>query len=145
LSSAAGGLAAALGGAALLGIPTYLSKEVGFFGPESNWARLAAFEGFVVGLFPGIIIGLVIGLLRPHPLIGAFIGVGVGFLIMFVFLAMGLSPDLDQEIFSMLLVSIPICAVIALIIALVNRPPRISLPDEPLDRDTGRVFTNLTD
>jgi hypothetical protein len=43
----------AFSGAALLGIPTYLSKEIRFFGPERNMALLAASISFVVGIIAG--------------------------------------------------------------------------------------------
>jgi hypothetical protein len=37
----------------LLGITTYLSKEIRFFGPERNMALLAASSSFVVGIIVG--------------------------------------------------------------------------------------------
>jgi len=135
-----GGAAGALSGAALLGIPPYLSKETGFLGPERNLALLAASVGFLVGMIPGTVIGLVVGLLKPRLLIGAIIGVGVGFFISPVLLAMGADPQLDTGLFSFALAGIPIGGVIGLLVAAINRRPSPTPPKKPLDRSTGRVF-----
>jgi hypothetical protein len=119
----AGGAAGALSGAALLGVPTYLSREVGFFGPERNLAWLAASLGFLYGIIPGTLIGLVVGLLKAHPFLGGIIGVGVGFLIVLVLLMLGLRPDIDDVVFSWTVWCIPICGVIGLITAPVSYRP----------------------
>jgi hypothetical protein len=145
LSSIAGGAAGALSGAALLGIPTYLSKATGFFGPERNMAPLVAFIGFVVGIIPGTLIGFVVGLLRTPLLIGTIIGVGVGFLISLVLLATGADPRLDSELFSFALAGIPISGVIGLFVAAINRRPSPRPPNDSLDRSAGRVFPDLAD
>ena len=145
LSSVAGGAAGAVSGAALLGIPTYLSKEIGFFGPERNLALLAASVGFAVGIIPGTVIGFVVGLLRTPLLVGAIIGVGVGFLISPILLAMGADPHLDTELFSFAVAGIPIGGVIGLFVAAINRRPSPTPPNNSLDRSAGRVFPNLTD
>jgi hypothetical protein len=145
LSSIAGGAAGGLGGAGLLGLPTYFSNAIGFFGPERNLAPLAASFGFVLGIIPGTVIGFIVGLLRPHVLIGAIIGVAVGFLIVPGLLLAGADPYLDRELYVWASACIPIGGVIGLFVAVINRR-RVAAPDEtPLDRSTGRVFGSLTD
>jgi hypothetical protein len=144
LSSLAGAAAGGLSGAAFLGIPVYFSNASGFFGPERNWAWLAAIVGLVIGVVPGIVIGFALGLLRLHPFGGAIIGIFVGFLVLVAFLAWGLDPWLDTELFSIVSASIPICGVIGLVIALVNYPRRTE-SDKPLERNEGRIFGDLTE
>lgn len=143
LSSVAGILLGGLTGAALFGVPTYLSTESGFLGPDSDWAWFAASVGFVVGVLPGAVIGSVTALLRPHPFVGALIGTGVGFLVLVVLSARGLDPD--AEIFLINMTWIPICGAIGFALALVNRQRAPAQPNKPSDRSANRVFGNLLD
>jgi hypothetical protein len=145
LSSIVGGAAGAFSGAALLSIPTYLSKEIGFFGPDRDLAPLVASIGFVVGIIPGTVIGFVVGLLRTRLLDGAIVGMVVGFLILPILIAMGADPHLDRELFSFAVCAIPIGGVIGLFVAAINRRRPATPPNNSTDRSSGRVFPNLTD
>jgi len=144
LSSIAGAAAGALSGAALLGIPTYLSNETGFFGPERKLAPLAAAIGFALGLIPGTVIGFVVGVFRTQVVIGVLIGMSVGFIILIILFAEGMDPNLDQDVFLFGLASMPIGGFIGLLVALINRRPLPAPPSEPLTRSEGRVFPSLT-
>src|ERR1700730_16311647 len=108
LSSVAGAAAAALSAAALAGISTYFSNEVGFFGPVRNWALVAAFEGFAYGIVPGAAIGFIVGTLRTRPLIGGIIGLGVWLFILLALLTVGMRPDTDDQFLLLSLAYIPI-------------------------------------
>ena len=64
-----GAVCGSISGAALLGIPTYLSTETGFLGPESNWAPVAAIAGGVLGIVPGALIGFLVAKYQTNKVI----------------------------------------------------------------------------
>lgn len=145
LSIIVGGLGGALVGAALLGVPTYLSNETGFLGPERKFAPIAAVMGLVLGVGPGIGIGIFATLLKPSKLLGAITGAGVGQLALFALVAIGLDPFQDPEIFSIGLIFVPAGALVGLIVAIVaNRldPQRERKIDSavPSPIRSGRIF-----
>lgn len=150
LSSIGGGALGALGGALLLGVPTYFSNASGFFGPERDFAPMAALIGAGCGLLPGIVIGFFIGLFRTKIWVGTVVGAGVGFLLLF--LGFGLlvfisdsDPILDLEVAMLSVVCVPIAALIGLLVALVNSYSLPATQDESLDRNTDRAFTDANE
>ena len=88
----------ALGGAALLGLPTYFSKECGFVGCDGEWAPYLAFWGAIFGLVPGACTGLLVSSLKLRALIGLFAGGAFGSALFFIFFAThGRDVTLNQE------------------------------------------------
>lgn len=145
LSSILGAAAGALSGAALLGIPTYLSNETGFFGPERKLAPLAAAMGFALGIIPGTVIGFVVGFFRMQVVIGVLVGLSVGFICLLILFGMGMDPNLDQGVFLFGLACMPIGGFIGLLVAQINRRPLPAPPSEPLNRSEGHIFPSLTE
>ena len=115
-----GAVCGAISGAALLAIPTYLSTETGFLGPESAWWPVAAIAGCVWGLVPGGLIGFLVAKFQTTRLISSIIGAAVGTSVLVVLFITGLDPFLDSEILYYGLAGIPIGAVIGLIISTTN-------------------------
>ena len=116
-----GAVCGSISGAALLGIPTYLSTETGFLGPESNWAPVAAIAGSVIGIVPGALIGFLVAKYQTNKVISLIAGAAVGVGILVALLVWAGDPFIDWEIFEAALWSIPICAVIGLIISTTNK------------------------
>jgi hypothetical protein len=112
-----GALCGALSGAALLGIPTYLSTETGFLGPVSDWAPLGALAGCIWGIVPGALIGFLVAKFQTTKLISSIVGAAVGISILVGLFITGLNPFMDEEIFYTGLACIPIGAVIGLIVS----------------------------
>lgn len=115
-----GAVCAAISGAALLGIPTYLSTESSFLGPESNWALVGAIAGGVLGIVPGALIGFLVAKYQLNKLISLIAGAAVGIIILVWLFINGLDPFIDDELFYTGLAAIPICALIGLIIEITN-------------------------
>jgi hypothetical protein len=115
-----GAACGAISGAALLGIPTYLSTESGFLGPESNWAPVAAIAGGVLGIVPGALIGFLVAKYQTNKVISLIAGAAVGISILVGLFVWAGDPFIDWEIFEAALWSIPICSVIGLIISTTN-------------------------
>ena len=115
-----GALCGAISGAALIGIPTYLSTETGFLGPVSNWWRLGALAGCIWGVVPGALIGFLVAKFQANKLISSIIGAGVGTSVLVGLFINGLDPFLDDEIFYTGLAGIPVGALIGLIISTTN-------------------------
>ena len=120
LRSLLGAACGSVSGAALLAIPTYLSTETGFLGPESAWWPLAAIVGCIWGIVPGALIGFLVAKFQTNKLISAIVGSAVGISILVVLFASGLDPFLDWEILYTGLASIPVAAVIGLIVSTTN-------------------------
>jgi hypothetical protein len=115
-----GAACGAISGAAVLGIPTYLSTETGFLGPESAWWPVAAIAGSVWGAVPGALIGFLVAKFQTTRLISLIIGAALGMSVLVVLFVTGLDPFIDSEILYTGLAAIPIGAVIALIISTTN-------------------------
>ena len=115
-----GAMCGLVSGAALLAIPTYLSTETGFLGPVSAWWPLAAIEGCVWGFVPGALIGFLVAKFQTSKLISLIVGAAVGISILVVLFITGLDPFIDWEILYTGLASIPIGAVIGLIVSTTN-------------------------
>lgn len=119
-----GGVLGAVGGALLLGIPTYLDTRSGFLGEYSDWAILAAVMGLVLGGISGVSIGLLVGLTNAGKGGGAAIGAGVGLAILVILFALGLDPGLDREVAVMGMSSIPAGGIVGLLVSVVVKPGR---------------------
>jgi hypothetical protein len=145
MSVIVGGLAAALAGALLLAVPTYLSNEIGFLGRVSDFAALAALMGMVIGVGPGIVIGLLVAILKPGKLMGLVAGACVGQAFLFVLPILGLDPFGDLEFFSQSMICVPTGAVVGLAAGMVNgrldpqrEPKQVTVA--PSTNRTGRIF-----
>lgn len=121
LRSALGAAFGAISGAALLGVPTYLSTETGFLGPTSAWAPLAAIVGCIWGLVPGALIGFFAAKFQTSKLAGTIVGASVGLCLLVGLLVDGLDPFLDREIFNTAIGGIPIGGAIGLILSATNK------------------------
>jgi hypothetical protein len=115
-----GAMCGVVSGAALLAIPTYLSTETGFLGPESAWWPLAALVGCIWGFVPGALIGFLVAKFQTTRLISLIVGAAVGTGVLIGLFITGLDPFIDSEILYTGLASIPIGAVIGLIISTTN-------------------------
>jgi len=115
-----GAVCGSISGAALFGIPTYLSTETGFLGPESDWWLLAAIVGCFWGIVPGALIGFLVAKFQTTRLISLIIGAGLGAGVMVGLFITGFDPFIDSKILYTGLAAIPIGAVIALIISTTN-------------------------
>ena len=109
-----------------MGLPTYFSNASGFLGPERNWAPAAAVLGAVWGIPPGALIGFLVAKFQTNKLIGAIVGSAVGISLAVGLLVWGVDPLIDWDIFNVGLVSVPICALIGLIVAATNKQDPIS-------------------
>jgi len=109
-------------GAALLAIPTYLSTQTGFLGPESAWWTLAAIVGCIWGFVPGALIGFLVAKFQTTGLISLIIGAAVGTGVLIGLFITGFDPFIDSEILYTGLAAIPIGAVIGLIVSTTNQP-----------------------
>jgi hypothetical protein len=124
LSCILGGVAGAVGGALLLGVPTYFDSRSGFLGSNSDWTPVAVAMGLVLGGIPGAVIGLLVGLTNAGKARGAVIGAGIGLIILVILFALGLNPLLDREIALMGLSSIPVGGVIGLLVSAITNQGR---------------------
>ena len=116
-----GAVCGAISGAAVLGIPTYLSTETGFLGPESKWAPVAAIAGGVLGIVPGALIGFLVAKYQTNKVISLIAGAAVGISVLVGVFVFDGDPFIDWEIFEAALASIPIGAVIGLIVSATNK------------------------
>ena len=121
LGSILGAMCGALSGAAMLGVPTYLSTESGFLGPESAWAPLGALVGFLGGILPGALIGFLVAKFRTDKVISAIVGAAVGISVLVGLFVWGGDPFVDWDIFQMVLPGIPVGGVIGVIISTTNK------------------------
>ena len=110
----------AVSGAALLAIPTYLSTETGFLGPESDWWPLAAMVGGIWGIVPGGLIGFLVAKFQTTRLISLIVGAAVGIGVLVGLFITGLDPFIDSEILYTGLAAIPVGAIIGLIVSTTN-------------------------
>ena len=115
-----GAACGAISGAALLGIPTYLSTQTGFLGPESAWWPVAAIAGSVWGVVPGALIGFLVAKFQTTRLISLIVGAAVGTGVLVGLFLSGLDPFTDWEIFYSGLAGILIGAAIGLIVSATN-------------------------
>lgn len=117
-----GAVCGSISGAALLGIPTYLSTETGFLGPESDWWPLAAIVGCFWGIVPGALIGFLVAKFQTTRLISLIVGAAVGTGLLVGLFLSGLDPLIDSEILHTGIAAIPIGAIIGLIVSTTNQP-----------------------
>jgi hypothetical protein len=111
----------AISGAALLGMPTYLSTETGFLGPESAWWPVAAIAGCVWGVVPGALIGFLVTKFQTTKLISLIVGAAIGTSLLVLLFITGLDPFINPEIFYTGLACIPVGALIGLILSTTNK------------------------
>jgi hypothetical protein len=126
----------ALSGGALLGLPTYFSKECGFLGCDREWAFYAAIWGAIFGVVPGACIGLIVSRFKLNATLGGLAGGGVGFAILLIFFASnGWEARVDDEWFLVSVASIPIGAIIGLFIVVINRRVRLAAAQQIVGRE----------
>lgn len=114
----------AISGALLLGIPVYLDTGYGFLGPNRAWAPLAIMMGLILGGTSGAAIGLIIGILKAGKSGGAIIGAVIGLIILITLFVLGLDPFLDREVAITGMLSIPIGAIVGILVSMITNSRR---------------------
>ena len=133
LSTILAALLGALGGAALLGVPTYFSKECGFLGCDRGWTLYFAICGAIVGVVPGACVGLIVARLNPDAMIGMVTGGGIGLVFVIVMFALGAGDDRNTSLMGA--VCILIFAISGLTVALINRGKRSAAAQQIVERE----------
>jgi hypothetical protein len=90
-------------------------------GTASGWAWFAGIVGFLLGFVSGALIGFLVAKFQTSKFTGAIIGAGVGLVLVIWLFVSGYDPRFDKEMLIIALASIPIAAVIGLILSVTNK------------------------